>query len=80
WGFFVKGLLAPKEELPRTDDISYQIVQSVEQSLPKSQYALYDNNEGFYIVKMHTPGVQQKEQVQIDVSYDDRTITIIAEN
>ncbi|UZO02533.1 uncharacterized protein OCT59_021013 [Rhizophagus irregularis] len=65
---------------PRTDDISYQIVQSVEQSLPKSQYALYDNNEGFYIVKMHTPGVQQKEQVQIDVSYDDRTITIIAES
>ncbi|CAB5215798.1 hypothetical protein RhiirA5_412427 [Rhizophagus irregularis] len=59
---------------PRTDDISYQIVQSVEQSLPKSQYAF------FYIVKMHTPGVQLKEKVQIDVFCDDRTITIIAES
>ncbi|RGB29935.1 hypothetical protein C1646_818200 [Rhizophagus diaphanus] len=29
---------------------------------------------------MHTPGVQQKEQVQIDVSCNDRTITIIAES
>ncbi|PKC57562.1 hypothetical protein RhiirA1_472306 [Rhizophagus irregularis] len=48
--------LSDTESQPRTDDISYQIVQSVEQSLPNSQYALYDNNEGFYIVKMHTPG------------------------
>ncbi|GET02285.1 hypothetical protein GLOIN_2v1782827 [Rhizophagus clarus] len=65
---------------PKTDDIPHQIVQSVEQSLPKSQYALYDNNKDFYIVKMYTPGVQQKEQVQIDVSCDDRTIAIIAES
>ncbi|CAB4442686.1 unnamed protein product [Rhizophagus irregularis] len=46
----------------------------------KTQYVIYDNNEGFYIVKIYTPGVQRKEQVQIEVSYDDRSITITAES
>ncbi|CAB5185110.1 unnamed protein product [Rhizophagus irregularis] len=46
----------------------------------KTQYVIYENNEGFYIIKIYTPGVQRKEQVQIEVSYDDRSITITAES
>ncbi|CAG8655441.1 5243_t:CDS:2, partial [Ambispora gerdemannii] len=52
--------------------------EPIKQSSPnKSQYALYDNNEGFLKC---TPGIQQKHQVQIDLADDDRTITITAEN
>ncbi|GBC36449.1 uncharacterized protein OCT59_002792 [Rhizophagus irregularis] len=48
--------------------------------IDKTQYVIYENNEGFYIIKIYTPGVQRKEQVQIEVSYDDRSITITAES
>ncbi|CAB4385629.1 unnamed protein product [Rhizophagus irregularis] len=44
--------LLDTEPQPRTDDISYQIVQLVEQSLPKSQYALYNNNKDFILVNI----------------------------
>lgn len=36
--------------------------------------------DSFYIVRIYTPGVERKEQVQIEVSYDDRSITITAES
>ncbi|GBC54340.2 hypothetical protein GLOIN_2v1782827 [Rhizophagus irregularis DAOM 181602=DAOM 197198] len=44
----------------------------------KLVHELYDNDKDFYIVKMYTSGVQQKQQ--IDVSCDDQTIAIIAES
>lgn len=31
-----------------------------------------------YIVKIHTPGIQRKEQIQIYIDLDDQSITITA--
>jgi len=47
-------------------------------STHRQGYALYEEN-GFYFVKIHTPGVQKREQVNIDVGEDDQTVTITAE-
>ena len=34
--------------------------------------------DSFYVVKFHTPGVNHKDQVEIDVNDDDKSITINA--
>ncbi|CAG8586011.1 18672_t:CDS:1, partial [Acaulospora morrowiae] len=34
----------------------------------------------FYVIKAYTPGVRRKDQIQIQVSDDDKSVVILAEN
>ncbi|RIA80005.1 hypothetical protein C1645_839450 [Glomus cerebriforme] len=62
--------------------IDYVIV--IEEDTPYHQYhpyalfVLHENCQSFYVVKFYTPGVNNKEQVEIDVNDDNKSIIIIA--
>ncbi|CAB4409924.1 unnamed protein product [Rhizophagus irregularis] len=53
-------------------DTAYQEYQ------PYALFELHENRQDFYVIKFHTPGVNHKEQVEIDVNDDDKSITINA--
>ncbi|PKY42934.1 hypothetical protein RhiirA4_417868 [Rhizophagus irregularis] len=54
------------------EDTAYQEYQ------PYALFELHENRQDFYVIKFHTPGVNHKEQVEIDVNDDDKSITINA--